>query len=215
MQSKISECMAKDDEEKEKSVFPPEYAHLEKPFKEALEQVNQIDQAIANLRTKPGPTLSYRPPGANDPNIGYKPQKTERRFNQHRDEVSRKFEDKIHKATRDADPKLGSHLRSLVKHKLSRVEDKDKTPSELDAIRGEIKKTDRSFGYMESLHFSRFTHEKDGGGSNDGKSGVQDDKKELSLDEMSDRFMEKLSRQSGNGKEEISPKKDIEEPKME
>ncbi|TKT93304.1 hypothetical protein [Dyadobacter frigoris] len=207
--------MAKDDDEEEKPIFPPQYSHLEKPFKEAQEQVNQIDKAIANLRTKQGPTLSYRPPGADDANIGYKPKKTEKRFNQHRDIVSRNFERKVHRETRDADPKLASHLRSLVKHKLSRVVDKDKTPSELKDIRGEVKKTDRSFGYMESLHFSRFTHEKDGAKSNDGKSGIQSYKKEFSLDEMSDRFIDKLSRQSGNGKEEMNPKRDVEEPNME
>jgi hypothetical protein len=95
-------------------------------------------------------------------------------------------------------------LRGIVKHKLGRAKDKDKTPSELDAIRGEEKKIDRSVGYMESLHYSRFTHEKKADAADPGK-------KQYSLDEMSDRFMGKLNDQREKTKENPDPAKEKQE----
>lgn len=207
MQSISPACMEKDDDEKEKPVFPPEYAHLEEPLKEAREQIRQIDQAIENLPKKKGPTLSYRPPGADDPNAAFRPEKTVKRLNQQRDDVSRNFEGRVYRETKNADPKLASHLRGIVKHKLGKAEDKDKTPSELKAIKGEEKKMDRSFGYMESLHYSRFTHEKKADAADPGK-------KQYSLDDMSDRFMGKLNVQQNKTNEDVAPKNDIKPEKQ-
>lgn len=192
--------MEKDDDEKEKPIFPPEYGHLEEPLKQAREQIKQIDHALKNLPRKKGPTLSYRPPGAPDDNRAFKPEKTIKRLNKQRDDISRNFETRVYKETKNADPKLASHLRGIVKHKLGKSEDRDKTPSELAAIKGEEKKVDRSFGYMESLQFSRFTHKKE-------VDVPETAKKQYTLDEMSDRFMNNLKAQRSKSKDKTEPVK--------
>ena len=196
------------DDQKENPVFPPEYAHLEEPLNEAREQIRQIDQEIENLRGKKGPTLSFRPPGGGDPNSAYQPHRTEKRLNQFRDQIASKVEKQVAKELRNAEPKQAAHLKEMVKHKLSRAEDRDKTPEQLNAIRKEVKKDSKSFDYMGSLHFSRFSHKKDDVKVEPAKEGQEKESQRFNMDEMSDRFMDKLKRQPDKRIEDRSPSKD-------
>jgi hypothetical protein len=193
--------MAKKDESR--SSFPAEYSHLEEPVREARKQIDEIDKAIGDLRKKDGPNLDFRPPFHESTNKSASSNEAIiSLYNERKAEIRAGVNDYVKSQTVSEEPKLAKNIAEVVDHKLGDNAYSHKSKKELEAENSNTRKAEDSYDYMESMHYNRMSNREDTDAAEKEKS-TADSHEELTMDMMSDRFMERLNEYIG-GKDNVS-----------
>ncbi|PSR56628.1 hypothetical protein AHMF7605_25605 [Adhaeribacter arboris] len=138
------------------SLFPPEYAHLDKMVREAQEQIRLIDEQIKNVPSDRGTAPQYNPPGfLRSRQMGSRDQRIndlEKQKGQVRAEVM----DKVEKETINADPKTANTVRDKALAEMYSNPFEGKSAAEIKAARGEIKDLETAQNFAATLHKGDF-----------------------------------------------------------
>lgn len=182
-------------------VFPPEYADLEQPLRDAQRQSWIIDDQIENLPKDKGPQLAFRPPGYTDPNFTANREQLVTQLRERQSMVKESFNQTMERRLGSSEPQSANQIRKTVDYQLNNNSARPKH-------------FDKSFEHMANMHSNK---SEAGNGSISIVSAKTEEIPPSSSKNISERSMESLQhpdksdaveKYSDNAKEITEPDKE-------